>query len=259
MTRTEEGLHLWPLASGSNGNAVLLWSGKSAVLIDDGVSTRRLTGHLAAVGLSLANLEAVVLTHEHSDHVGGLPVLRKHCAARIIASPGTAESLKGMKKYDALASGKTHDVGPFAISSFPIPHDAEEPMGIIVDCCGKRVVSATDVGHLAADVLDAFRGADVAVVESNHDPEMLHHGPYPKFLKDRIAGPMGHLSNDEGAELAIHAAAHGAKSLVLAHLSESNNLPQLALASTSVALKRSGRKAHVTVAPRGQPGERIDI
>ncbi|MFH0815970.1 MAG: MBL fold metallo-hydrolase, partial [Methanobacteriota archaeon] len=218
MNAKGEDLHLWPLASGSNGNAVLLWSGKSAMLIDDGLSTRRLSWHLASVGLSLANLEAVVLTHEHSDHVGGLPVLRKHCAARIIASPGTAESLRGMRNYEALANGKTHEVGPFAISSFPIPHDAEEPMGIIVDCCGKRVVSATDVGHLTDEINDAFRGADAAVVESNHDPEMLHHGRYPKFLKDRISGPLGHLSNDEGAELAIHAAAHGAKSLVLAHL-----------------------------------------
>ena len=229
------------------------------MLIDDGVSTRRLTGHLASIGMTLANLEAVVLTHEHSDHVGGLPVLRKHCAARIIASPGTADSLPRLRKYDALAKGKTHDVGPFAISSFPIPHDAEEPMGIIVDCCRKRVVSATDVGHLAPEVMEAFRGADAAIVESNHDPEMLHNGPYPKFLKDRISGPRGHLSNDEGAELAIHATAHGAKSLVLAHLSECNNLPQLAHAATSLALKRSGHKAHVIVAPRGMPGERIDL
>jgi phosphoribosyl 1,2-cyclic phosphodiesterase len=130
---------------------------------------------------------------------------------------------------------------------------------LAIECGGKRVVSATDVGHVTPEILDAFRGADAAIVESNHDPEMLHHGPYPKYLKDRISGPLGHLSNDEGAELAIHAVAHGASSLFLAHLSESNNLPQLALASTSVALKRSGRKARVSVAPRGRPGERVDL
>ncbi len=254
-----DGLHVWPLASGSNGNSILLWSGGSAILIDDGVSTKRLAAHLASAGLTLANLDAVVLTHEHSDHVGGLPVLKKRSCARILASQGTAESLRGIKDYGKLAKGKTHDVGPFSISSFPIPHDAAEPMGVIVDCCGKRVVSATDVGHVTPEILDAFRGADAAIIESNHDVEMLHHGPYPRYLKDRISGPLGHLSNDEGAELAIHAVGHGASALFLAHLSESNNLPQLALASTSRALKRFGASARVSVAPRGLPGERVDL
>jgi len=254
-----ESLPVWPLSSGSNGNAILLWSGGSAVLIDDGISTKRLTAQMASAGLTLANLEAVVLTHEHSDHVGGLPVLKKRSCARILASQGTAESLRGIKSYDRLGNGKVHDVGPFSISSFPIPHDAAEPMGVVLECRGKRVVSATDVGHVTPDIMDVFRGADVAIVESNHDVEMLHTGPYPKYLKDRISGPLGHLSNDDGAELAIHSVAHGASSLFLAHLSESNNLPQLALASTSRALKRAGRNARVSVAPRGQPGERIDL
>jgi phosphoribosyl 1,2-cyclic phosphodiesterase len=252
-------LHVWPLASGSNGNAVLVWSGASAILVDDGISTRRLSTHMASVGLSLANLDAVVLTHEHSDHVGGLPVLRKRSCARILASRGTAESLRGMKGYEALDKGKTHDVGAFSISSFPIPHDAAEPMGLIIERGDRKMVSATDVGHVNGEILDAFRGADAAVVESNHDPEMLHHGPYPKFLKDRISGPLGHLSNDEGAELAAHAAGHGTAALFLAHLSESNNLPQLAFASASRALKRAGLGARVSVAPRGQPGERVDL
>jgi phosphoribosyl 1,2-cyclic phosphodiesterase len=254
-----ENLHVWPLSSGSSGNAILVWSGGSAVLIDDGISTKRLTAHMASVGLSLANLEAIVLTHEHSDHVGGLPVLRKRSCARVLASQGTAESLRGIKAYGRLDNGKVHEAGPFSVSSFPIPHDAEEPVGVVLECAGRRIVSATDVGHVTPEIMDAFMGANVAVVESNHDVELLRNGPYPKFLKERISGPRGHLSNDDGAELAVHAAAHGAGHVFLAHLSDENNLPQLALASTSRAMRRAGSLTHFSVAPRGQPGERVDL
>lgn len=249
---------VWPLASGSNGNAILICHGQHAVLVDDGISTRRLSKHLAELGLTLDNLEAVLLTHEHSDHVGGLPVLRKHCKARIIASHGTGRCLT-FRGYEVIAAGKPTDVGPFNVEAFRVPHDAEEPYGYIIEVGDLRITSATDVGHVTDKVTEAFSGADVTVVESNHDVEMLFKGSYPKFLKERIRGPNGHLSNDEGAELAAHAAAHGTKHFVLAHLSEENNLPELAFAATSIALKRDGRKAKVQVAPRGRPGERISL
>jgi len=249
---------VWPLASGSNGNAILLACGGCAVLIDDGISTKRLTKHLAEMGLTLDNLEAILLTHEHSDHIGGLPVLRKRCNARLIASRGTARCLP-FRGAEIIAAGKSVDVGPFTIEAFKVPHDAEEPFGYVVDAGGVRIASATDVGHVTDDVLDAFAGADVAVVEANHDVEMLFNGPYPKFLKERIRGPDGHLSNDEGAELAVHAAAHGARHFVLAHLSEQNNLPELAYAAAAMALKREGLKAKVQVAPRGRPGDMIKV
>jgi phosphoribosyl 1,2-cyclic phosphodiesterase len=256
MTKGE--LSVWPLASGSNGNAILIWRGEHAVLVDDGISTRRLTRHLAEVGLGLQNLEAIFLTHEHSDHIGGLPVLRKRCRARIIGSRGTLANLL-FRGGEAITPGKAVDVGPFAVEAFDIPHDAEEPVGYVFDVGGMRVATATDVGHVTPDVQEAFSGADIAVIESNHDVEMLFTGPYPKFLKERIRGPTGHLSNDEGAELAVHAAREGARRIVLAHLSECNNLPELAYAAAAIALKREGQRAKVTVAPRGRPGERIDL
>lgn len=251
----------YSIASGSAGNCGLYLAGGTAILIDAGVSLRRITAGLSALGLGLGDLAAVLLTHEHGDHVRGLPMLLKKCAVPVFASRGTARVLTQKEpicadRLNTFDSGARFWVRDVDVDSFATPHDAAESVGYVLTHEGRRFGFATDLGFVPRDAADRLRGCTAVVLESNHDPHMLQAGPYPYALKMRVAGPSGHLSNPDCAVCAAELVKSGTRTLILAHLSEKNNMPALALQQTRHAV-RGLPLCRVIVAPRDCMGEPV--
>ena len=243
------------LASGSEGNCLLLSGGGVHLLVDAGISARRITASLRELGLSPRDVTAVLLTHEHTDHTAGLATLTKQYRLPLYASDGTAAAL-------ALRCPALRDVlhpiprqyvfslGDVDITVFPTSHDAAGGVDYRFDCLGASVGVLTDTGCVTSEAETALRGVRLLVLESNHDEEWLLSGPYPYYLKQRILGRRGHLSNDAAACFARWMAEEGTRQFVLAHLSKENNTPEKARQTVSYAL--DGLDAAVTVAPRGE-------
>ena len=219
------------LASGSRGNATLIEADGCRVLIDAGLSAREINRRLGEIGLYADDLDALLITHEHRDHVGGIgPLARRHHLPVYIV-PQTAAAIPQLGKIAALhhfRPGDRFSLGPLEISSFSITHDATDPVGFVISSSEGRVGYATDLGIATRLVADQLKGVRVLVLESNHDEQMLLDGPYPWPLKQRIQGRHGHLSNRAAAELLRQLAWDGLEAVFLAHLSEENNHPHLA-------------------------------
>lgn len=254
-------LTLTTLASGSSGNCLLFSDGKTHILIDAGISCRRIKTGFAALGLDLADLSAVLVTHEHSDHISGLTTLTKHYNFPIWASRGTAGELNRRIAFleDRLfhfSPGGSFTVGDLHINTFPISHDAAQPTGYTITDGHRTATVVTDLGIVTDEVMNAVSCADLLVLESNHDEHMLRQGPYPAFLKSRILGDCGHLSNKTAGAVACAAVAGGASKVVLAHLSKENNTPGLAHQTVSDLLRLSQidpqHDLALTVAPRDE-------
>lgn len=244
------------LASGSSGNSILLSQGGTHLLVDAGVSCRRITAALRALGADPCRLLGVLVTHEHTDHIAGLPVLTRQYRLPVYASPGTLWKLRSKVAEDLLRPiqpGDPLDLGPFRAAPFRTSHDAAEPLGFSVEAGGRRMAVATDLGVVTPSVLQGVLGAGLVICEANHDVEWLTSGPYPYPLKARILGDKGHLSNEAGAALARQCAAAGAHTVLLAHLSAENNTPQRALTAAQTAFQAADI-SHVTlaVAPRNE-------
>ncbi|MGH9416191.1 MAG: MBL fold metallo-hydrolase [Terriglobales bacterium] len=233
------------LGSGSKGNACVIASSRTRLLLDCGFSRRELTARLRYAGLDPAQLDAILITHEHSDHVAGLPRFAAATAAPVWLTPATRAALgpagEKLERVEAFAAGFTFTIGDIEVTPFTVPHDAADPVAFSFRAEGLRAVIVTDLGSLTANVCDQLRAADAAVIESNHDLEMLKTGGYPWALKQRVLSRVGHLSNDTLAEFLATAFDGAARHLVLAHLSENNNLPALARLSAQRAL--AGRHA----------------
>ncbi|HLW48214.1 MAG TPA: MBL fold metallo-hydrolase [bacterium] len=236
------------LASGSAGNALLLECGADRLLVDAGLSLDALERALARSGLAPRDLRAVVLTHEHEDHARGAGPLSRTAGVRVYATAATLTAAgAALAGADAAAVilGTPFAIGVFEVTAFPVPHDAAEPAGLDVAAGGRRVVVATDLG-CADPVLDArLAQADLAIIESNYDLGLLHVSAYPWFLKNRILGGRGHLSNDEAARALARTApaARGAgrrRGVYLVHLSDTNNLAPLARDTVRAALDGAG-------------------
>ena len=257
-------LTLTTLASGSSGNCTLVSDGHTHLLIDAGISARRITNALKALDIDPKELAGVLVTHEHSDHISGLATLTKQLSFPLYASSGTALAL--CAKLTALDENRVHsftpgasfEIGALAVETFPTPHDAAQSTGYALSCGGRKAAIVTDLGHVTPEVEEGIKGAHLLVAETNHDPEWLRSGSYPYFLKERILGSEGHLSNQDGARLICSAAAQGAKTVVLAHLSKDNNTPQRAYDTVAMALMRQGaeleRDVVLAVAPRAEMG-----
>lgn len=258
-------MELRTLASGSSGNCILLSQGESHILVDAGISCRRIVCGLRGLGIEPESLLGVCVTHEHSDHIAGLSTLTGHYALPIYTSPGTARQLcyrmAGLEDLvRPMEPGGERNVGPFAVDSFSISHDAAQPVGFTFTAAGRRAAVVTDLGYVSDDVLDAVLGSQAVVCESNHDVEWLRSGPYPIYLKARILGDKGHLSNEAGAALALRCARAGAHTVVLAHLSAENNTPQRALQTAQTALSAGGfEDICLAVAPRSEPSPAYEV
>lgn len=251
------------LYSGSGGNSVFIRVGKSAILIDAGKSARALCRALTDIGEDIKNIDAIFITHEHSDHISALDVLLKKNDIPVYMTEISAQKLDSCP--DSLVHRRLFrcdvefsvEVGEMLVSSFRTPHDSKMSVGYRVefDNCGERfaIGLATDIGYVSDGIKENLLGCGAVIIESNHDEEMLMTGPYPRELKLRVASKRGHLSNRECAEFATELADRGAYALMLAHLSKENNLPDLAYEEVSRALL--GRGVSVRVAHPDEPVE----
>ena len=238
-------------ASGSTGSCGLVSDGGVNVLIDAGISARRIVQGLGVLGLAPQDVCGVLITHEHSDHISGLPVLVKRTGMRIFAPSELGEVLKRVKpelseSIDYIPPDVGLCVGDVRITAFPTPHDTSASFGYRIE--GSEVFAfATDTGHISDELLEGLQGADTVVIEANHDKVMLKNGPYPPFLKQRVLSKHGHLSNDDCAKLACLLADSGTRQIILGHLSQQNNTPEAAETAVSEAL--SGRNVKIYTAP----------
>ena len=244
------------LASGSSGNCILLSSGGDYLLIDAGISARRIAKALAALDLTPDNLSAILVTHEHSDHITGIATLTKHHAIPVYTAAPTARQLNYRIPFledllHPVEAGVPFSIGSLEINAFPTLHDAACPVGYAVTDGIHKAAVVTDLGAVTDEVRNSVHGAQLLVAEANHDVDMLQSGPYPYPLKARILGDHGHLSNNACGALCAQAEAWGCSRVVLAHLSKENNTPQLALDTVTAAL---GGDMQVTVAPRDNAG-----
>lgn len=233
-------LHI--LASGSTGNAVLIEMGGRKILIDAGISARRIERGLSEVGIQLSNLDGILITHEHSDHIKGIEVLVRKHHLPVYARPATWGAMRGRDKIPReyrRELGDSLDVGAIKIVPFAISHDAADPVGFCFYYQQTKWVLATDLGVVTRSVEEALAYADVAILESNHDVEMLQAGPYPQFLKQRIKSSVGHLSNHDAGQLLARTPRQRVMQVFLAHLSQQNNLPPLAERTVREVLEKS--------------------
>lgn len=254
-------LKIATLASSSAGNCAVVSDGETHVLIDAGISAKQITAGLRSLGVEPAALSAVLITHEHSDHVAGLRVLAKKTGAPIYATAATCRAIYRKDRCDMvkdlfqeLEAGAQFRIGSLRVESFPTPHDAAGSVGYAVSGTGERLVMCTDLGHVTPEVRRMAEGCGLLVCEANHDEDWLRTGPYPYYLKRRILGERGHLSNEAGGALALYAVQRGTRRVVLGHLSQQNNTPEQARATVSRILEeggfRVGRDVELSVAAR---------
>lgn len=238
-------------ASGSGGNCMLLSHKDSHILIDAGISMRRVESSLRNIGLTVSDIGGVLITHEHSDHISGLKMLLKHHRISIYAPRTVAARLRGMLPeaedfLTVLPVGADFKIGHFTVRAFHTPHDTDESVGYRVEGGGSFAL-ATDMGCVTDEVLSGLLGADTILIESNHDINMLCDGPYPVYLKRRILSNRGHLSNTDCAQLLPYLVENGTRRIILGHLSKENNRPGLAMAESGQAL--IGSTAELFCAP----------
>lgn len=236
------------LASGSRGNCAVVASSTTNILVDAGLSCRETLKRVRSLGERAERISAILITHEHSDHVAGLQRLAAKLDVPIFMTAATHHSwnksmrdeegkIPELKKVEHFAAGRSFQVGDIAVTPFTIPHDAIDPVGFTFRMEGVKVGFATDLGYMPVSVRDHLRGCDVLVMESNHDVEMLRSGPYPWSVKQRVMSRVGHLSNEALAEFFTNDYDGCASYVVLAHLSEQNNHPEIALRAAESALQ----------------------
>lgn len=246
------------LASGSSGNSALLATDKTRILIDAGLSVRELTRRLALVGERPDDLDAVLVTHEHGDHVCGLPALARRHGLPVYITWLTEPAIEWGERRPAIETfqaGGRFTIGDIEVASFTIPHDAADPVGYCFHAQGLKVAIATDLGYVTESIKVHLRGTDLLLLESNHDLDMLKVGPYPWQVKQRVMSRMGHLSNAGMSDFLLNDYTPSAPNLVLGHLSEQNNHPEIVRVVAAQALERRGLAARMAIAGQHEPGE----
>lgn len=234
------------LYSGSSGNSALVEEDGRYLLVDMGRSCRMTINALKALELPLENLNGILVTHEHSDHVAGLAVFLKRYPVPVYGSTATLRYLAEHALVPAQTElvdidGRTADIGGFSVQSFETSHDSVACRGYrITTPCNKVVSIATDLGYVSDEVMANLLLSDVVGLESNYDRGMLMAGPYPYYLKTRIASPNGHLSNDDCASTLVTLAQNGCRNFSLCHISKENNTPELALENVRAAMHEAG-------------------
>ena len=248
------------LASGSSGNAALLATDKTRILVDAGLSMKELAKRLASIGESLEALDAILITHEHSDHVSGLAVLarNKKISPTIYMTRLTAPAIdwgETQPRLEPFQAGARLRIGDIEVQSFGIPHDAIDPVGFAFEAQGVRIGVVTDLGYIPDSIKFHLRRTDVLLLEANHDLDMLKVGPYPWSVKQRVMSRVGHLSNAVMAEFLTHDLDSSTNNLVLGHLSEHNNHPAIVNMFATEALERRGLATRLNIATQHTPTE----
>lgn len=252
------------LASGSSGNAALFSCGETHLLIDMGISCRRVCRSLAALGLEPGRLSGVFITHEHGDHINGLATYIKKYRTPIYCTPAVSRQLScrlagAEPLLRPVELGARISFGEVDMDVLPTSHDCRDSAAChFTTPCG-RVGYLTDTGYIPQETGECLLGADILVLESNHDVGTLRSGPYPFPLKQRILGPQGHLSNDDAAAYAVESVRAGTRAVLLAHLSDENNTPRMALDTAGRALSEAGLAARLSAAPRDAMSEALAL
>lgn len=252
------------LASGSKGNACYVETPRTKILVDAGLSCREFLRRLDIKGIVLNDLDAIILTHEHQDHIKGAgPISRKFDSPVFSTGPTIgmcSRSLGKIGTYNAINPGDSFIIGDIEIKTFSKSHDAADPIGMVISSDGSRLGILTDAGKSTDTMEKHLSGCTAVLLEFNHDPDMLESGPYPFHLKKRIRGPKGHLSNPEAAMLLKKIADERLGHVILSHLSEINNSPENALAEAKKALAEIGmHEVAVHVSYQDYPCPLIEI
>lgn len=223
---------LCSLISGSSGNSSLISYGGTNILIDCGMSGKRLEKSLSEIGIEPNQLDAILVTHEHIDHISGVGVVSRRYNLPVFATAGTHHAMQVGKLCDdnirIIEPDRPFEIGAVGINAFCIPHDAADPVGYRLYCGSKKYAVATDIGTMTSEIFDSISGCESIILEANHDIQMLKNGSYPPRLKERILSNTGHMSNILSAKTALALTKRGTKNIMLAHLSDENNTPKLA-------------------------------
>lgn len=260
-------MHLTVLGSGSSGNCAVVSTGSTTLLVDAGLSARQIVLRMESIGLTLEDLDGILLTHEHHDHTGGLEVLSRGRALPLFCTALTQEHLLGNRSFRTppawrlMQTGSTFEYRDLRIESFPVPHDAVDPVGYVLATDGARLGILSDVGYVTNLIKDRLRGSDTLFVEANYDTQLLEADTKrPWSTKQRISSRHGHLSNDQAAELIGEIAHPGLSNVVLGHLSDDCNDPDLVSKRIRSALDGAGaREARVVCAERHKPTPMLEV
>lgn len=252
------------LASGSKGNCIYIECGSTRILVDAGLSKRDIRGRLARIGVAPEQITAIVVSHEHADHIKGVGVMARGFGIPVYMTGLTLSSTHGRLgngiEVREFGPGEPFHLDDIYVEPFSTPHDAADPVGFVFHSGGVKLGFATDLGYATRLVIERLKGSDILFIESNHDPVMLKEGPYPWMLKQRVAGKEGHLSNDDAGRLLGELLHPGLMHVVLAHLSETNNLPELAYNTTrEVLVGKSSEHVRLSVAMQNSVGEIIGV
>lgn len=263
-------LEMMPIASGSSGNCIYMGTDGTHILVDAGISGKRAQEGLNSMGLSMDDVDAVLVTHEHSDHVKGLGVLARKYGKPMYATKGTIDAIMKDGSLGRIPDGLFHvieekrdfSIKDMEFRAVPISHDAAQPVGYIARSGGRSAAVITDLGCYDDKLLGEIKGLDILLLEANHDVRMLETGRYPYPLKMRILSERGHLSNESSGKLLTRVLHDGTKAVFLGHLSRENNMPPLALECVKAEITLSntpykGSDFPIYVARRDTPSERI--
>ena len=245
------------LASGSSGNAALLATETTRVLIDAGLSMRETGKRLASVGEELGRIDAILITHEHSDHISGLPVLSRRLKKPVYLTRLTAPAIDFGENctpmLEPFQAGASFQIGDIEVESFSIPHDARDPVGFCLSAQGVRIGIATDLGYIPESIKFHLRRTDLLLLEANHDLDMLKVGPYPWSVKQRVMSRVGHLSNLVVSDFLSQDLDRSTTYLLLGHLSEQNNHPEIVRMVADQALEQRGLSTQLHIARQNEP------
>ncbi|MFZ7132886.1 MAG: MBL fold metallo-hydrolase [Eubacteriales bacterium] len=251
------------LYSGSSGNCLYIEDEDTKIIIDAGLSGKKIESALKSIDISPLDIDALLVSHDHIDHTKGLGVLSRRYNIPIYANGGTWQAVRsslGKLVEENIQVFNTHkivNIGNLNIKPFPVVHDACEPVGFNIYNHNKKVSIITDTGMITEEILLHIKNSDLVLIESNHDIELLKVGRYPYYLKKRILSNYGHLSNEDAAKTILQLVKQGLRKVVLAHLSEENNFPELAYETTTSLLRENGiiidKDVYVEVASRFKP------
>jgi phosphoribosyl 1,2-cyclic phosphodiesterase len=234
------------LGSGSSGNATLIEGGSTRLLIDAGLGPRSLADRVKSAGVDPGSISALLVSHEHGDHIRGAAAFSTKWGVPVCSSRGTRAAAglvgAGIAGFESIEAGTTRRFGALTVTGIGVPHDAAAPLGFMIACGETSLGHVTDLGHVTSGLVTSLRSCKAILIEANYDPVLLRDGPYPWALKERIFSPQGHLANPDVAGYLEHGLGASCRRVVLAHLSEKNNHPELVAAAAEQALDRSGRR-----------------
>ena len=254
------------LYSGSSGNSLFVSSNNTNILVDAGVSAKKITEALTSINIDVTKIDAILVTHEHTDHVQSLGVLSKKYDIPVYANLNTWNAMPKQKEkvktenQRFFVNSESFEIGDLKINPFDIPHDAANPCGFNISNDNKKISIATDIGHITENIMNNLKNSSFILLESNYEPEVLKYCSYPYHLKRRIDGPDGHLSNISAGKVVANLMNHGINHVTLGHLSKESNFPELAYKTVLSELISQNFKEgdiNLDVASRDMPGELI--